>query len=457
MKIRSRITLLYTVITASILFIFAGIVYYTAKENREKEFFALLTKEAITKANLFFDANVDEHTLQSIYRNNRQILDEVEVAIYDTSFHLLYHDAVDIDFVKETKEMINEINHKKIINFYQKDWQVIGLRYAYQNNNYIIIAAAYDQYGFKKLDSLLHTIIIACLLSILVIYLTGRFFSQKAFEPIKKMTQKAASISATNLDLRIPHNHSKDELSELADTFNEMLDRLENSFDSQKQFVSNISHELRTPLAAIITELELSITKERTIQEYKAALNGTLADAKKLVRLSNDLLDFAKASYDPSEITFKKIRIDEVLLESLQQLQKANKEYNIDINFEDDFEDDKQISILGNAYLLQVAFMNILENGCKFSNKKHVLIRIFSHNNCISLHFIDQGIGISSEDLKEIFSPFYRGKNHSFCEGNGIGLSLTLKIINLHRGTIEVDSTIGHGTTFIIKLPVITP
>ena len=457
MKIRSRITLLYTVITASILFIFAGIVYYTAKENREKEFFALLTKEAITKANLFFDANVDEHTLQSIYRNNRQILDEVEVAIYDTSFHLLYHDAVDIDFVKETKEMINEINHKKIINFYQKDWQVIGLRYAYQNNNYIIIAAAYDQYGFKKLDSLLHTIIIACLLSILVIYLTGRFFSQKAFEPIKKMTQKAASISATNLDLRIPHNHSKDELAELADTFNEILDRLENSFDSQKQFVSNISHELRTPLAAIITELELSITKERTIQEYKAALNGALADAKKLVRLSNDLLDFAKASYDPSEITFKKIRIDEVLLESLQQLQKANKEYNININFEDDFEDDKQISILGNAYLLQVAFMNILENGCKFSNKKHVLIRIFSHNNCISLHFIDQGIGISSEDLKDIFSPFYRGKNHFFCEGNGIGLSLTLKIINLHRGTIEVDSTVGHGTTFIIKLPVITP
>lgn len=453
MKIRSKLTLLYTVITTTILLLFAIVIYYTARENREKEFYALLRKEAITKANLFFDAHVDVQTLQNIYRNNRQILDEVEVAIYTTDFGLLYHDAVDIDFVKETREMIDEINRKSQISFYQQDWQVIGLQYVYKSQKYIIIAAAYDQYGYKKLNSLLHTLIIACLLSILIIYLTGRFFAQRAFLPIKKMTQKAALISATNLDLRLPHYTSRDELAELAMTFNQMLDRLEQSFDSQKQFVSNISHELRTPLATIITELELAVHKDRTTHEYKIALSNALSDTKKLVRLSNDLLDFAKASYDPSEITFKKIRVDEVLLDAVQQLQKANVGYRIDINFEDGFEDDTQISIDGNAYLLHVALINLLENGCKFSSDKRVLVKIFSTLEYIHLHIVDHGIGISTADIDQIFMPFYRGENSTFCDGNGIGLSLTQKIINLHHGTIAVQSTPLVGTTFIIKLP----
>lgn len=455
MKIRSRLTLLYTIVTVTILLVFATTIYYTAKENREKEFYTLLKKEAVTKANLFFNANVDKQTLQDIYINNRQILDEVEVAIYDSTFTLLYHDAVDIDFVKETKEMIDQVNDRGSITFYQQDWQVVGIKFEYKDKPYIIIAAAYDQYGYKKLNSLLYTIVLSFILSILVIYLAGRFFSQKAFEPIKKMTQKAAEISATNLDLRIPSDNSKDELSELAITFNLMLDRLENSFEAQKQFVSNISHELRTPLAAIIAELDLSMTKDRTKEEYKAALSYALNDAQKLVRLSNDLLDLAKASYDPCEITFKSVRIDEVLLEAIQQLHKANKEYKVDINFENDFDNDAQISIYGNAYLLKVAFMNLFENGCKFSKNKQVLVKIFLTPQNIILHFIDEGIGISTNDLKQIFSPFFRGENNSFCEGNGIGLPLTLKIINLHQGTIQVKSAQQKGTTFIVKLPLV--
>lgn len=118
MKIRTRLTILFTVITATILLAFASVIYFSAKKNREKEFYSILKKEAITKANLFFNAKVDAKTLQDIYRNNREILNEVEVAIYDTGFNLLYHDAVDIDYVKETPEMINEIFQKGEIQFY---------------------------------------------------------------------------------------------------------------------------------------------------------------------------------------------------------------------------------------------------------------------------------------------------------------------------------------------------
>lgn len=455
MKIRTRLIILFTVATAIILLLFATIIYFSAKKNRETEFYSLLKKEAITKANLFLNAHVDKKVLQDIYHNNRKILNEVEVAIYDTSFVLLYHDAVDIDFVKETKPLIDEINEKGSIEFYQKNWQVVGLRYEYNGKQFIITAAAYDQYGYNKLDSLLANIIIVFIASILIIVIIGLLFSSKAFQPVSEMIEKAMNITATNLDLRLSSNGSKDELSELADTFNEMLNRLESSFDAQKNFVSNISHELRTPLSAVITELELSVNKDRAAEEYKTAIIHALKDAKKMSRLSNSLLDFAKASYDPSEIKFKNIRIDEVLLDARQQVQKADPNYKIDIHFENDFDEDNQISVSGNEYLLKVAFVNLFENGCKFSADKQSRVHILFGKGVITLRFTDQGVGISPGELENIFTPFYRGENKKYAEGNGIGLSLTQKIITLHQGTISVFSKEQRGTTFTVELPAI--
>jgi len=453
MKIRTRLTILFTVITATILLAFASVIYFSAKKNREREFYSILKKEAITKANLFFNSKVDTKTLQDIYRNNREILNEFEVAIYDTSFNLLYHDAVDIDYVKETPEMINEIFQKGEIKFYQQDWQVIGLRYEYKNKNYIITATALDQYGYNKLNSLLKNSIIVFIISIIFIYIAGLYFSKKSFDPVMDMIEKAKVISATNLDLRLKSNGSKDELDELANTFNEMLNRLENSFDAQKHFVLNISHELRTPLAAITTELELSTNKEKSAAEYKSTIQNALGDAKKLVRLLNSLLDLAKASYDPSEIAFKPIRIDEILLEARQQVQQANSDYKIDIVFEQEFENDNQISINGNEYLLKVAFANLFENGCKFSKDKQSTVSISFERDKIQLRFTDKGIGISENDLKHIFTPFYRGENKIYADGNGIGLALTQNIILLHKGTISVSSKQNEGTTFYVELP----
>lgn len=448
MKIRTRLTILFTIITAAILLAFAFVIYYSAKENREKEFYTSLKKEGVTKANLIFDAKVNAKTLQDIYRTNRKLLNEVEVAIYDSSFQMIYHDAVELDMVKETPEMIDEIVQKGDLQFYVEDWQVIGMRHVFDGKTYIITAAAFDEYGYNKLYSLYRTIFIVFIISIVFVYVAGRYFSKKAFVPVLEMTDKARLISATNLDLRLTANGSKDELSNLAFTFNEMLDRLENSFEAQKSFVSNISHEIRTPLAAIITELELSINKERSIEEYKSAIQNALSDARKLARLSTSLLDFAKASYDPSEIAFKSTRIDEVLLDARQQVQQSYPEYKIDIHFDGDFESDDEISVRGNEYLLQTAFVNLFENGCKFSINKQSKVSISFDKNQINLEFSDQGIGISEEDLKNIFMPFYRGENKSFTDGNGIGLSLTKKIIELHQGKIEVNSVVGEGTVF---------
>lgn len=469
MKIRQRLTLLFTLITATILLVFASVIYLSARENRENEFYSVLKKEALTKANLFFNAKVETKTLQDIYRNNRTTLNEVEVAIYDQHFSLLYHDAVDIDYVKETPAMIQEISEKGEKRFYQSDWQVIGLRYAFENQVYIVTATAIDQYGYNKLASLLRNIILVFVISILFIYLAGRFFSNRAFDPVKEMTEKVKVISATNLDLRLGNQGSKDELAELANTFNEMLSRLENSFDAQKEFVSNISHELRTPLAAIITELDLSLSKNRNPEEYKLAIQNALSDARKLVRLSNNLLDLAKASYDPAEISFKPIRIDEILLDARRQVQQANPEYKIDIFFADEFENEQQMTVNGNEYLLKVAFANLMENACKFSPDATCRVSISTHEvkaeknepttnstlGQLAVRFVDKGIGIADEDLAHIFTPFFRGENKSFADGNGIGLSLTHKIVHLHHGSILLTSKKDQGTEILVALQAI--
>jgi two-component system sensor histidine kinase ArlS len=455
MKVRTRLTILFTFITAAILMVYATVIFYSAKENREKEFYALLEKEAITKANIFLNASVDAKTLQDIYRSNREILNEVEVAIFNQDFELLYHDAVDIDFVKETDEMLNTIFQSGFVRFYQESWQVIGLKYNYEGNTYILTAAALDEYGYNKLSNLLKSSLGMFFISVLLIFIMGRYFSMKAFEPVRQMTNKVKQITATNLDLRLSSNETKDELAELVSTFNKMLDRLESSFDAQKQFVSNISHELRTPIAAIITELELASQKDRTIPEYKEVIQNALNDTKKLVRLTNSLLDLAKASYDSSEISFRPVRIDEILLDARQLVLQANKEYRIDIRFEGDLNEDQEFSVKGNEYLLKTAFFNLLENGCKYSRDHQCSVSISFPEKVIVLKFSDKGIGIPEEETDHIFKPFFRGSNQEYSEGSGIGLALVLKIIELHKGNIKVHSIPGKGSVFTVSIPSI--
>ena len=135
-----------------------------------------------------------------------------------------------------------------------------------------------------------------------------------------------------------------------------------------------------------------------------------------------------------------------------KQVQRSNANYTITIHFEDDFEDDDQITINGNEYLLKIAFVNLFENGCKFSENKQSKVLVSLKKEKIILQFIDNGIGILEEDLKPIFKPFYRGLNKIYADGNGIGLSLTQKIIFLHQGNITVTSDKKSGTIFTVEL-----
>jgi signal transduction histidine kinase len=452
MKIRLKLTLLFSGLFAILLLGFSLMIYFSNASQREQEYFKRLRQLAITKTNLLLAAKVEPSVLQLIYKNSLNTLPQEEVAIYDTGFNLLYHDAGKIDKVKETRGMIDTILVQKEIHFYVEDLQAIGFTYPFGGKTYVITAAAKDVDGLKKLTTLRLALGAGFAMAILLTLIAGSIFSRKALQPVSEMVGKVEEISASHLDLRIGTGNGTDEMAELAITFNRMLDRLEKSFEAQTQFVSNISHELRTPLAAIIAELEVSAIKERNNEEYREVIRLILLDARKLSRLSNDLLDLAKASYDQVKISFKELRLDEVLLDARQGVLKSNPHYKVDILYEREIEEGDFISIKGNEYLLKVAFGNLIENGCKFSRDHQCTVSISFEEDKTILRFTDHGIGITADDLAHIFTPFYRGENKKYADGNGIGLSLTAKIINLHQGSMTVDSRVNKGTTFTIGL-----
>lgn len=453
MKIRTKLTLRYTAITVTVFTVFAVSVYLFSEWNRERQFFRTLKQEAVTKLNLFVEGNIDEEIMQAIYRNNREFIDEVEVAIYDTDFNLLYHDAIEIDIVKETPEMIEEIIRLGLITFYVGRYQAIGLFYELHGKEYVVTAAAYDGHGHAQQRMLLFLLIGLWFAGILFIVPTGYFLARGALSPVARIVDEVEHISDFNLNTRLEIKDKQDELGELAETFNEMLDRLEKSFDSQKMFVNNISHELQTPLAATIAELELALRRERTSAEYVKIMKNVLADAHRMEDLSKDLLNLARAEYDSAEIAKEEVRLDEALLDARNTIIKNNKDYIVDLIFDKEVDDEKQITVFGNEYLLEIAFINLIENNCKFSENKTSIVSLSFNETHSIIRFSDTGIGMSKNEIGKIFTPFYRGENKAQAEGHGIGMALVQRILILHKGRIFVNSRKNEGTTFEVSLP----
>jgi signal transduction histidine kinase len=282
--------------------------------------------------------------------------------------------------------------------------------------------------------------------------ISGYFFSYRALKPIQDIVKQANSISAENLSQRITIRKERDEIYDLSITFNEMLNRLENAFEMQKNFVANVSHELRTPLTSITGQLEVNLMNTRTIDEYKETITSILFDIKTLNQIVNNLLYLTETRLDKSNIPMTSLRVDELLyLAKILELKKHNN-YTIDFNLSEFPEEESQLTILGNEQLLTVVFLNLLDNACKYSLDNKVTVSIKAINSSIVLTFIDTGIGIPETDLNVIFLPFHRGTNSKEIKGHGIGLSLVKNIIEIHGGSIAVNSIEGQGSTFTITL-----
>ena len=224
MKIRTALTLKNTCVTAAVLALCMLLIYLMSEQARSRTFFHDLRSEAVTKAHLFLQNQVDARTMQSIYLNNKKFINEVEIAVYTTDFQMLYHDAIQNDIIKEDQAMIDRILKKGEIEFYIGDYQGIGMLYSLNGQDYVITAAAYDGYGYNNLAQLRHTLLLLLLIGLTLLAITGYLLAQDALKPIRDIVREAETITASRIGNRLPVKNEKDELGELATTFNALLE-----------------------------------------------------------------------------------------------------------------------------------------------------------------------------------------------------------------------------------------
>jgi signal transduction histidine kinase len=272
--------------------------------------------------------------------------------------------------------------------------------------------------------------------------------------PVRDITRVASVISATNLSQRINHQGPKDELKGLADTFDSMIDRLETSFERQRQFVQDASHELRTPLAAIRTNIEVTeMDPETTPEEYRVLLETVKHQTERLTRLSEDLL---LLSTDDGQLPLEPVNLHAVAAEVVRNLGPlaATRQVELRVEGATDFE------VQANPDHLYRSVLNLVDNAVKYSGGAGVVtIRTEASDDTGQVSVKDSGPGISTEDAQRIFDRFFRvDKGRSRREGgNGLGLAIVKELVQSMGGSVDLTSRPGAGATFTIHLPLAAP
>lgn len=452
MQLRTKITSIFIVLTSLFLtgiFIF---IYYFSKEYTESEFYLRLSQRATIAAQAHLDEgdlNVDIY--EDIRLRHLQTLPNEKEVIYPVDAERK-KPLVALDTTLP-ESFYKKIFTKKYAELKQDQYYYTGLLYHDAKGDFIVVLSATDLYGFGKLDNLRNILIIAFFVSIIFIFFLGRYYAKQALSPILRIIEEVNSIRAENLSLRLDTTNGKDELADLSRTFNNMLDRLQISFDLQSNFINNASHELRNPLTAILGQTEIALNKERSVEDYLSTLKNIELEAARLDFLVNGLLKLAKTDFDSKGLVIEALRIDELVLDIKQNLDVSIPDNKIILDFEGLPENEDCITLLGSESLLNVALSNILENGCKFSEEKKVTLKIVSDSDYILLTIKDEGVGIPEDELKNIFEPFFRASNVRGIEGFGFGLPLAYRIIKMHSGEIRVYSQENRGTIVKIKLP----
>ncbi len=454
MEIKKKLTYQFIAIAAFILLFASLAIYFSFSRSRSEEFYDRLASKAKLVAQMLIEIDeIDTELLKKIEKNNPLSLPNEKIIIYDYNNEKIYSNDENNELLINI-DLINEVRLKDDIKIRQKPFEILGLFYTGKYDRIIVFTAATDIFGLQKLKRLRVILLIVFMASLFIVFFAGRVFAARALSPISNIITQVDGISISNLNERVNEGNGMDEIAQLAKTFNKMLQRLETSFNIQKNFIANASHELRTPLTVLTGQLEVVLLKARNNSEYKETLTSVLEDIKNLNQISNRLLLLAQASSELTEADFSVIRLDDIMWQARNEILRRHKSYTININFDEKIDDEDKLKINGNDLLIKTAISNLMDNACKYSENNKVEIYLKCLNKKLAMQFMDTGIGIPKEEIKMVFQPFYRGKNVINTKGHGIGLSLVEKIINQHNGDIDVWSEQGKGSVFTITIPV---
>jgi len=454
MNIRTRLTVIFFILFAAVISVISGTIYFFSAEYRQVDFYRRLKNRAINTAQVLTDVKeVNADLLRRMERNNPASLPNQFIIIYNNRNEILYSsDAAPV--IRLNANLLSEIRMRKEVTYREGKFEVLGFFFNGQHDRFTVVAAATDVYGLDAIHNLRNVILITFLVSMILVIILGWIFAGRVLRPISEIVKQVSNITEINLSRRLDEGNKRDELSRLAQTFNRMLGRLQSAFVAQKNFIANASHEIKTPITVMTAEIEVSLLSARDEAYYKKTLRSVLGGLKGLNRLSTRLLILAQTSSDQPELNFSAIRIDDVLWEMKAELIKAFPEYTVDIDLGININADA-LSIEGDEQLIRVAILNMMDNGCKYSDTHRVQVFLdFYDDEFLQIKFRNTGRGITAEHMDKIFEPFYRAKNATQEKGSGIGLSLVHRIVKLHGGNVSVNSIPGQTTEFIVELPI---
>lgn len=286
---------------------------------------------------------------------------------------------------------------------------------------------------------------------VLIAIFGGSIIAHRALRPIKKISDTVKNISLGNdLKKRIELDEGNDELHQLANQFNDMFERLDNSFEKEKRFTSDVSHELRTPMSVIMAQCEYSLEKDSSPEEYVKSIQNIYRQGKNMTVLINQMLDIARLEMRPENYPKQKLDLSS-LTESICSDLALIKDKGIVLSAKID----QGLSVYGNHGLLSRAISNLVLNAYRYGKENgHIDVSLRKEADQVILTVADDGIGISDKDLPKIYDRFFRADSSRTNSGTGLGLSITKEIVQFHDGSISVDSHLGAGSVFAIVLPI---
>jgi len=316
------------------------------------------------------------------------------------------------------------------------------------------IASTLDE-EIETLDAFRGYLLMFAPVLLLLASAVGYWLSRKALAPVDALAQTARTISGHNLGSRLEELHTGDELQRLSDTLNEMLARIESAFLRVTQFTADASHELRTPVALIRTEAELALRRSRDESEYREALQHILREADRTTKLIEELLALARADSGREALDIRPMDLGASLHESFANWRQVAALR--DLQFEERI-DVQQLSVMGDETALRRVLNILLDNAFKYTPLPgKVVLRAEEKDGRAVVSVEDTGVGIAREDQARIFERFYRVDKARSREmgGTGLGLAIAQWIVQLHQGSIAVESAPGNGSVFRIELPMI--
>jgi heavy metal sensor kinase len=455
--IRLRLTLWYVILLAIILAVFIAGVYLLLRQS----LYHNLDESMLNQANVLLEViqyEGDRLFLPSEVSEMGRSQDEDFVRLFDASGNPSDNAAALGQVPVDAEVVVNTLGGESItrrIKISEDDDLMRVITLPIKRDGEIVGVLEVGQSEEDVSDTLtllLQIMILAYPIALLAASFDGVFLAGRALSPIDNITRAARQISAEGLNQRLNLRLPDDEVGRLARTFDEMIARLDNAFQRQRQFTADASHELRTPLTIIKGQIDVSLQRDREPEAYRQVLQGINAEVDRLIRLTGSLLTLTHADAGQIPLRFEDVDVAEAVIGVFEQIRPAAIEKGIEC----ELDPGPPVTIRGDQDLLLQLMLNLSDNAIRYTpSGGQVTLGWRVNNDQIQLWVQDTGIGISQEYLPYLFERFYRvDKARSRAEGGvGLGLAISRWIVEAHRGSIHVESAPGEGSTFTVLLP----